>query len=182
MFNQFLFEDSYRFEWIHLIGIPIGIMVALGFIKYGWRWIRNIIDITADDYLSPQSRYYKKAVRQAQEYLNSFLHHVNKGEKECFAKFPLEVAPEHIERVWAIVHYFDEQKQQFNVSVITETTDVEIASGRKFISPEQLEDWQVLKGERILGFYTYLARIKKAKSEGFRLNYKSKQIAESIIQ
>lgn len=170
------FNDSYHFEWYHVFAFPLG----YGFIKYGWRWIRNIIDITEENYLAPDDRYYQKAVRQAQISLHEFLNYVEKGKDECYAKIPLKLKEEQIDRVWCMVHYFDNEKHQLNVSIIAEL-DEEIEPGRKFIDPDQIEDWQVVKADGIVGFFTYLAGVKKANDEGYRLNYKSKRMKESII-
>ena len=171
------FDDSYDFEWYHIFAFPMG----YAFIKYGWRWIRNIIDITEEDYLSTDDIYYQKAVKQAQLSLNTFLNYVKKGEEECYAKFSVLLKTEQVKPVWGIVHYFDSERYKLNVSIITELYKEELYPGRKFIAPDKLEDWQVVKEEGILGFFTYSARVKKAQNEGFRLNYKSKEISESII-
>ena len=177
MLYRIPFNDDYDFSWFHLLGLPL----AYGFIKYGWRWVRNIIDITEDDYLLKDEVYYQKAIKQAQLSLNTFLNYVVQGQRECFAKFPIEISEGEVQSVWGVVHYFDRERHELNVSIITDLYEEELEEGRKFIAPDKLEDWQVVKEKGILGFFTYRARIQKAKNEGFRLSRKSRKIADSIL-
>jgi hypothetical protein len=169
------FNPKYTFKWQYLIALPI----YYGFIKYGWRWMFNIVDITEEKLLNQDDKYYKNAKINAQLNLELFLSYLYKGTFECYALFPLSFKNKSNKRIWKKVEYYNNESVNILPENISSTKTN--SNDSNIVSINEIDDWYVKKDDMFVGFYSVKALSEKVLNNGQTLNKKSKYFLNKII-
>lgn len=159
-----LFIPYYTFKWQYLILLP----VYYGFIKYGWMWMFNMVDITDVKSLKPNDEYYQCAKKKALGDIELFLSYLRKGESDCYVLIPKKINNPNSKREWIRAQYLNNEILSLNGKNST-------------IQINKIDDWYVIKDDILIGHYTFKAVAEKFISNGQNLNKKSEFILNKIV-
>ena len=111
-----------------------------------------------------QSRFSLVAVHRAEQNIDG-----------AYIKFPLATVQGMTEHIWGYVHSFRDGR--FNVSLANVPKDPkEPGEGRRDVSVEQIEDWQILQPDgKLKGAYSTIALFRNRQNQGKPLSPKMRK-------
>jgi hypothetical protein len=160
------FEPKYIFKWQYLSLFPI----YFSFIKYGWLWMFNLVEITDVKALKPKDDYYQIATKKALSDIETFLGYLRKEEFLCCVLIPSKLNKPNSKRNWFVANYLN--NEELTVLFGKDTLTLPLS---------KIEDWFVEKDDMIIGNYTFKALADKIIASGQKLNRKSNIILQKII-
>ena len=168
-------NSKYTFKWQYIFTIPI----YIGFIEYGWKWMRSIINISDKKILSEYDNVLLEASKNAQTDIIIFESFLEKGIYECYILASVESDTNEYEDIWCVAHF--KRENYFNISlIINEESNITDANIRRNIDAGSVKDWKVIMIDEILGMYRHKAICQAIINDSFRLDRKSKRVFEKL--
>ena len=157
------------------------LIVPIAFLIVGWRWLRYEgagIEETSGAFTCPE---LLDSVARAKATLPYFIKQVEQNVGGAYVKFPIATVQGLTEHIWAYVHSFRDGR--FNVTLANTPKDPEEPqSGRRDVSIEQVEDWQIMQSDgRIKGAYSMIALFLNREHEGKSLTPKMRKQKAQLV-
>ena len=179
LFYKMFFTSTFELD-IQLIP---GVLLHVAILYYSWHWMNGIVFYNDETFLTVKDKYYKEAVKQAQEALPEFIELYQSRDVELQAgiiQIKFKNYKQKIVRGPAFVDEIDTENKTIKVSLLKEIEpDFQEDYRAQKISFDDVEDWYFFVGDgSFKGGFIQKAKIKKADDKGYDFDYKSQEIVD----